>query len=140
MSRTDVLVVDDEPGVLRAVRRLLAGGEDLAVETTTHPEEAIAILGERPPKVLLTDYQMPGGDGLELCTRLRSTPETAEIPALMLTARGYKVPQSDLDRTNIKALMSKPFSPRQLVAMIEEHLGEPPAGQGQCGEPGATAA
>ena len=89
---------------------------------------------------MVTDYQMPGGNGLELCTRLRSTPETADIPALMLTARGYKLPQSDLERTNIRALLSKPFSPRQLLAVIQEHLGGGPAEDATPQEPGVNAA
>ena len=89
---------------------------------------------------MVTDYEMPGSDGLELCTRLKDNAETASIPAVMLTARGHKVPPSDLARTNIKSLMAKPFSPRELLAEINDLLGgSSPADQPEVDDAGAAA-
>jgi two-component system phosphate regulon response regulator PhoB len=140
MDGKTVLVVDDEPHIRHMLDFKLSRA-GFSVLTASHGQEAFELACAHGPDLVVTDYQMPGGDGLELCTRLRSTPQTAAIPALMLTARGYKLPQSDLEKTNIKALLSKPFSPNQLLGVIREQLGgSEAAGDAPSHEPGATAA
>ena len=86
---------------------------------------ALDKLGQRSFDAMITDLQMPGGDGLSLCVKLKEQPDTATIPVIMLTARGYKVPPSELGRTNIRTLVPKPFSPRELLAQIQELLDAP---------------
>ena len=76
---------------------------------------------------------------MEFAQRLKSSAETASIPVLMLTARGHKVPPSDLGKTNIKGLMDKPFSPSDLLARVEELLAES-EGERDEGRSGKTAA
>ena len=121
MSRTDVLVVDDEPGVLRAVIRVLAGAENLEVETTQDPRQAIAILRERPPKVLLTDYQMPELSGLDVLREARrSAPDTIRV---LLT--GHADRAAVIDAINIGRIfryMAKPWSNDNLTAVVREAL------------------
>jgi CheY-like chemotaxis protein len=121
MSRTDVLVVDDEPGVLRAVKRLLAGTADLRVETTPDPEEAIAILRERPPRVLLTDYQMPGLSGLDVLRQARrAAPGTIRV---LLTAHADRA--AIIDAINVGRIfryVAKPWSNDELAAVVSEAL------------------
>jgi len=121
MSRTDVLVVDDEPGVLRAVKRLLAGTADLEVETTPDPEQAIAILLERPPKVLVTDYQMPGLSGLDvLRAARRSAPDTIRV---LLTAHADRAGIIDaINLGRIFRYVAKPWSNDNLTAVVREAL------------------
>jgi two-component system phosphate regulon response regulator PhoB len=65
---------------------------------------------------------MPYMSGLELCTKLRAGKTTSAIPAVMLTARGYALDPDDLAKTNIKTVMSKPFSPRQVLEKVKELL------------------
>ena len=74
------------------------------------------------PDLLITDYHMPELSGLELCQRLQQDPEMRSIPKIMLTARGYNLEQADTDSSGIRCLLSKPFSPRQLLAMVNEVL------------------
>lgn len=140
MNGKTVLVVDDEPHIRHMLEyKLRRAG--FTVLTASEGGEAFELAVAHQPDIVITDFQMPGTNGLELCTQLRSTPRTAGIPAIMLTARGYKVPDADLARTCIKDLMPKPFSPRHLLAMIQERLGGPPdAADDSSTAPGATAA
>jgi DNA-binding response OmpR family regulator len=140
MREKTVLLADDEPHI-RYMLEYKLGRAGYAVLTASDGREAYELACEHHADLIVTDYQMPGGDGLELCKRLKSNARTASIPVLLLTARGYKVPASDLAQTNIQALMDKPFSPSSLLARIEELLDTPgAAGDENEGRPGMSAA
>ena len=118
-DRRRVLVVDDEAHIVHVVSLKLqnAGFE---VITAADGEEGLALATAQLPDLIVTDYQMPFVSGLEMCTRLRQQPQTAHIPALMLTARGFSIPPQELAATNIKHVLSKPFSPRDILARVQE--------------------
>ncbi|MHC4427922.1 MAG: response regulator transcription factor [Planctomycetota bacterium] len=140
MREKTVLLADDEPHI-RYMLDYKLGRAGYTVLTASDGREAYELACEHHADLIVTDYQMPGGDGLELCKRLKSNAGTASIPVLMLTARGYKVPASDLEQTNIKSLMDKPFSPRNLLARIEELLdSSDSAGDENQGRSGMSAA
>ncbi len=121
MPPKTLLIVDDEPHVRHMLDyKLVRAG--FSVITATNGVDALRLAREHHPDLMVTDLQMPGGDGLSLCLKLSEQPDTATIPVIMLTARGYKVPPSDLARTNIKSLVPKPFSPRELLAQVQELL------------------
>ena len=121
MPAKTLLIVDDEPHVRHMLDyKLVRAG--FSVITATNGVDALRLVREHHPDLIITDLQMPGGDGLSLCLKLCEQPDTATIPVIMLTARGYKVPPSDLVRTNIKGLVPKPFSPRELLAQVQELL------------------
>jgi two-component system alkaline phosphatase synthesis response regulator PhoP len=65
---------------------------------------------------------MPQLSGLELCQRLKQDPATSGIPAIMLTARGYHLEPHDTQESGILRMLSKPFSPRQLLTTVNEML------------------
>ena len=136
MHGKTVLVVDDEPHI-RYMLDYKLGRAGFTVLTASDGGQAYDLACEHRPDVVVTDFQMPGGDGLELCKRLNANTATASIPVLMLTARGYKVPASDLQQTNIRGLMDKPFSPKDLLARIKELLASADSGgdedEGRCG-------
>ena len=69
-------------------------------------------------------FQMPFLTGLELCEQLKQHEQTRATPALMLTARGFSLPTELLDRTNITDVISKPFSPREILAKVHELIGQ----------------
>ncbi len=125
MTGKTLLVVDDEPHIRHMLDYKL-GGAGFTVITASNGVDALRLAREHRPDLMVTDLQMPGGDGLSLCLKLNEEPDTAGIPVIMLTARGYKVPPSDLGRTSIRSLVPKPFSPRELLAQIQEFLGAPP--------------
>jgi two-component system phosphate regulon response regulator PhoB len=74
------------------------------------------------PDLLITDYHMPQLSGIELCHRLKQDAATSKIPAIMLTARGYSLEPGDTERSGILEMLSKPFSPRQLLTTVEKVL------------------
>jgi two-component system phosphate regulon response regulator PhoB len=117
-----VLVVDDEVHILHVVSlKLRHAGYD--VVTAENGKEALDLALANPPDLVITDYQMPLMTGLELCQHLKENAATAGLPALMLTARGFSLSGEDLDKTNIAGVISKPFSPREILARVQDLIG-----------------
>jgi two-component system, OmpR family, alkaline phosphatase synthesis response regulator PhoP len=116
-----ILVADDESHILHVVSLKLrnAGYEVL---TACDGQEALDIATAELPDMLITDFQMPMLSGLELCRRLKQNPQTSSIPAIMLTARGYHLEVHDTDESGIVRVLSKPFSPRELLAAVNDLL------------------
>ena len=124
MSTLKILVCDDEPHILHVVStKLRNAGFEIA--TAADGEEGFETAQSFQPNLIITDYQMPYLSGLELCTKLRNEPSTATIPAIMLTARGFSLGPTELRETNIKKVLPKPFSPRELLATAQQVLGIP---------------
>lgn len=117
-----ILVVDDEAHILHVVSMKLrnAGYE---VITAEDGEEGLASAIENRPDLVISDYQMPYMTGLEMCIQLKKHASTAATPALMLTARGFGLGQDAMDQTNIAGVLSKPFSPREVLSRVQELLG-----------------
>ena len=123
MSNKRILVADDEVHILNVVSYKLQNA-GLEVITARDGIEALAQARAERPDLLIMDYQMPGLNGLEVCLQLREDPETSGIPAIMLTARGLDVAQSELDRAGISVVIAKPFSPREVLSCVAELLGQ----------------
>lgn len=118
-----ILVVDDETHILHVVSLKLSNA-GYEVITAEDGEEGLEVALQRDPDVIITDYQMPYMTGLELCTALKQHDLTRSTPALMLTARGFSISSEALDKTNIVSVLSKPFSPREVLGKVQELLGE----------------
>jgi CheY-like chemotaxis protein len=123
MPAKKILVADDESHILHVVSLKLrnAGFE---VVTACDGQEALEMAQSERPDLLITDYHMPQLSGLELCQKLKEDPATAKIPAIMLTARGYQLDPKDTEQSGILRMLSKPFSPRQLLSTVNEVLLE----------------
>lgn len=140
MSSPCILLCDDELHILRAAQFKFqrAGYEVL---TAGDGEEAWEILQTRRPDLVITDCQMPRLSGLGLVERLRQCPATADLPVVMLSAKGFELSAEQLRaRYGILQLVAKPFSPRELVALAETILRgsptpPPAAGCGPASEP-----
>jgi CheY-like chemotaxis protein len=119
MAGRKVLIVDDESYVVDVVGFVLrkAGFE---VVVANDGEEAYQIACSQPLNMIVTDFQMPVLSGFELGKLLKSNPTTANIPVIMLTARGHVLTPAQLAQTSIQFLLDKPFSARKLVAKVEE--------------------
>lgn len=118
-----ILVVDDEAHILHVVTlKLTKAGYD--VVTAEDGEEALELALERRPDLVITDFQMPYMSGLELCIALKAHEATRTTRALMLTARGFSLAHEYLDQTNILGVLSKPFSPREILARVHELVGD----------------
>lgn len=116
-----ILICDDEAPIRCVVgNKLRAAGFE--VLEAYDGEEGLALAIERTPAIIVSDFQMPNKNGLEMCVELRATPATARIPAILLTARGHACDQTTLDRTNIRRLMAKPFSAKDLLRAVQDVL------------------
>ena len=114
----NLLLCDDEVHILRAAEFKFkrAGFE---VRTAFDGKEGWELIQQQRPDVVVTDYQMPRLDGLGLIERIRTTPETADIPVVLLTAKGFELPREELaERLKVSALLPKPFSPRRLLQCV----------------------
>jgi two-component system alkaline phosphatase synthesis response regulator PhoP len=119
MLEKTILVCDDESHILNVVSLKLRNA-GFRVLTAGDGQEALELAQQEKPDLIITDYHMPRLSGLELCLRLKTDPETARIPAIMLTARGYHLEPHDTEESGIRRMLSKPFSPRQLLATVNE--------------------
>ena len=116
-----ILVADDEAHILYVVSMKLrnAGFE---VITAVDGEEALELCTTEHPDLLITDYQMPLLTGLDLCKRMRQQPLTRDIPAMMLTARGFDIEPQEMAEAGVSAVLAKPFSPREVLQKVNELL------------------
>ena len=116
-----ILVADDETHILHVVSLKLRNA-GFHVITARDGQEALETAQLEKPDLIITDYHMPQLSGLELCQRLKQDPATSSIPAIMLTARGYQLDPADTEQSGILRMLSKPFSPRQLLTTVNEVL------------------
>ncbi len=121
MNGQKVLVCDDEPHILHVVSAKLrnAGYEVITAEDGA---EAFELAKAHLPDLVFTDLQMPLLSGLELCAKMRGDPATNGIPAVMLTARGFSLGAQELADTNIRKVLVKPFSPREVLSTARQIL------------------
>jgi phosphate regulon transcriptional regulator PhoB len=113
-----VLVVEDEKDIRELVRFHLEQ-EGYAVREAASGEVAAAQLRLGPPDLVLLDIMLPGTDGLTLCRRLRAEPATAMVPIIMLTAKAAEVDRVLGLEMGADDYVTKPFSPRELVARVK---------------------
>jgi len=118
-----ILVADDESHILHVVSMKLRNA-GFRVLTARDGREAFETALHEKPDLLITDYHMPELSGLELCSKLKEEPSTSHIPAIMLTARGYQLEPADTEKSGILCMLSKPFSPRQLLETVNQVLGK----------------
>lgn len=118
-----VLVCDDEPHITCTISlRLRKAGFE--VETAEHGQAALELIERSPPDLLISDCQMPVMDGLELCRRIRDDYRFAHMPIVLLTAKAYELPTKVLQRDlDISAVVSKPFSPRDMLQLVRVLTG-----------------
>lgn len=123
MVQRKALVVDDEIHIVQVVAiKLRNNGYD--VTTAENGKVGLELAGQIKPDIIITDFQMPIMTGLEMVENLRKQPETADIPVIMLTARGFAIEEEKREDLKISAFLSKPFSPREVLKTIEETLQE----------------
>ena len=115
------MVVDDEETILELIAYNLQK-EGFQAETAADGWEALEKVADNPPDLLILDWMLPGVDGLEVCRRLRDNPETRNLPIIMLTARGEEVDKVLGLELGANDYVTKPFSPRELLARIKAHL------------------
>jgi two-component system, OmpR family, KDP operon response regulator KdpE len=117
-ARSTVLVCDDEPQILRALKVILrdAGFEGVGAETAREALDAAAV---RPPDAAIVDLVLPDGDGVEVCAQLRSW---SQMPILVLSAVGDEAQKVRALEAGADDYVTKPFGPQELVARLRAAL------------------
>jgi phosphate regulon transcriptional regulator PhoB len=116
-----ILVVDDEPDIASLVAYNLRKA-GFAVSIAADGEEALAAVREGRFELILLDLMLPGIHGMELCRILKNNPKTAQVPIIMLTASGEETDKIHGLETGADDYITKPFSPRELVARVKAVL------------------
>lgn len=117
MAKETILVVDDEEDILELVRFHLSR-EGYGVVCAETGEEAWRKTKENPVDLMVIDLMLPGMDGLELTRRLKNDPQTRSIPVVMLSAKGEEVDIVTGLELGAEDYVTKPFSPRVLLARV----------------------
>jgi signal transduction histidine kinase len=116
-----VLLVDDQPVVAEAIRRIVAGEPDIDFHYCRHAGEALAVAQRVKPTVILQDLVMPDLDGLALLRLYRADPETTDIPVVVLSTREEPVVKSQAFALGASDYLVKLPDPIELVARIRLH-------------------
>jgi DNA-binding response OmpR family regulator len=125
MSGERILVVDDEPSISEVVALYLRR-DGFEVDVAADGSQALALIAQRRPDLLILDLMLPGVDGLAITRQVRSG---ASLPIIMLTARGEEIDRVLGLELGADDYVTKPFSPRELVARVKAVLRrvQPPA-------------
>ena len=116
-----ILVVEDEASIRDMVAFALRKA-DMQPIHAADANAALAAIADTPPDLILLDWMLPGMSGLELARRLRRDERSAEVPIIMLTARGEEADRVNGRDAGVDDYVVKPFSTRELVARIKAVL------------------
>jgi two-component system phosphate regulon response regulator PhoB len=121
MPKEHIHVVEDEEDILELIKYNLSR-EGYQVTTSTSGEDAIKAVESKPPDLILLDLMLPGADGFEVCRRIHNNPASQNIPIVMLTAKGEEADIVTGLELGADDYITKPFSPKVLVARIRAVL------------------
>lgn len=119
--KASVLIVEDDPSLAELLVWNISS-EGYQVRQTGDGEEALLMIREQLPDVIVLDWMIENIPGIEVCRQLRKIPESAAVPIIMLTARGEEEDRIRGLKTGADDYITKPFSPRELLARIEAQL------------------
>ena len=119
-AKVRLLVIDDEPTYLRSLGALLAKSDSsIEVSLAENALDGLLKVGLLRPEVVLLDSYMPGMDGLEVCRRLKESPQTASIAVLAMSGRhSPELAKKFLD-AGAAAFLPKPFQPAEVLSKLE---------------------
>ncbi|MCW7752469.1 response regulator transcription factor [Desulfobotulus sp. H1] len=121
MARETILVVDDEEDIVELIRYHLSR-EGYQVQMARSGEDALRLIQNQPPDLVVLDLMLPGLDGLEVTRRVRRQARGGSLPIVMLTAKGEEADVVTGLELGADDYVAKPFSPRILLARIRSVL------------------
>ena len=121
MPQPDLLLIEDDEAIAELIVWHFAR-EGFSVRQTPDGEQALILVEERVPDIVLLDWMIESLPGIEVCRRLRRNPKSANVPIIMLTARGEEEDRIRGLETGADDYVTKPFSPRELVARVQAVL------------------
>jgi two-component system phosphate regulon response regulator PhoB len=117
-----VIVIDDEPFILMMIADKLKTAK-IDVITLRESRNALAIIKNEKPSLIILDWMMPELSGIDLCNMIKNDPEIAKIPVFMLTAKGQDADEQLGLQCGVERYITKPFSPKSLLEMVKESIG-----------------
>ena len=120
MSRRILVVEDQEDN--RQILRDLLGSADYEMDEAENGQEAIDAVAKQRPDLILMDIQLPIMDGYEATRRIKGNPATKDIPIIVVTSYALSGDEGKARDAGCDAYVTKPYSPRQLLAKIREYL------------------
>ncbi|HTR00946.1 MAG TPA: response regulator [Candidatus Acidoferrum sp.] len=121
MSKRKIIIIEDEPDILEVLSYNLRR-EGYEILTANDGTQGLALVKREKPDLVLLDLMLPGMDGIELCTSIKKNPDTQNTLLIMVTAKGE---ESDIVLglgVGADDYISKPFSPKELVARVKAVL------------------
>ena len=122
MSR-HVLLIEDEPNIIEAIRFLLTR-EGWQVDTHSDGTDAVDVVREKNPDLVILDLMLPGQSGMEILRDLRATDGFEDLPVLMLTARGQSRDRVMAEKAGVSRFMTKPFSNTEVLTAVRDLLAQ----------------
>jgi len=122
MSGESVLIIDDNLMNLK-LERLLLEIEQCQVKTARSAKEALDVLRDFLPQVILMDLQLPGTDGLELTRQLKAAPRYKNIPVILVTSYSQKGEEELARAAGCSEYIRKPIDTQSLPRIIRKYLG-----------------
>ncbi|MGZ2257422.1 response regulator transcription factor [Roseobacter sp. A03A-229] len=116
-----VLLVEDEMNIVEAIRFLLSR-EGWQVDTHSDGASALDVIRDRKPDLVVLDVMLPGKSGFDILEELRGSDETADLPVLMLTARGQSRDREMAEKAGVSRFMTKPFSNTEVLTAVRDLL------------------
>ena len=120
-----ILIADDEPS-LRLLVAATVASEAYAVVEAADGDEAWAVIKQQRPQVALLDVQMPGRTGLDLTRAIRGAPDLTAMKVVLLSSKGQQADIQAGMAAGADRYLTKPFSPLELLAAVEQELGSTP--------------
>jgi len=124
-ERRNILVVDDEPQITRVLKTTLSS-QGYAIRTASDGDEALQVMKEWMPDLLITDLRMPHMNGLELCRHVRAK---SPLPIIVLSVKGEEKIKVDALDAGADDYVTKPFSVNELLARVRAALRRVATGQ-----------
>jgi CheY-like chemotaxis protein len=121
VSAAKILMVDDNPGNMKLLSFILTK-QGYDVRIAGDAEQALSVLKEFRPRLILMDVQLPGMDGLELTRRLKADPDYAEIVIIAVTASAMKGDEQEALAAGCDGYITKPIDTRLMPVLVARYL------------------
>jgi CheY-like chemotaxis protein len=123
VAETPILVADDDPDILKLIERRL-GMRGYEVTTAGDGAEALEAVAAATPEAIVLDWLMPVMSGIEACAKLKTDPETAGIPVVLLTAKAADTDIDEGARAGADGYLTKPFELYDLDTLLRRLIRE----------------
>lgn len=114
-----VLLIEDEPNIIEAISFILSR-DGWTVNTHSNGHDAVEVVHKALPDLIILDVMLPGKSGFDILRELRENQTSANVPVLMLTARGQSKDREMAERAGVSRFMTKPFSNADVLEAVRE--------------------